>query len=129
MAHFAQLDENNIVTQVIVVNNEVILDENNQEQESIGIEFCKSLFGTDTNWKQTSYNGSFRGNYAGIGYTYDNALDAFYTPQPFNSWILDTGSFTWEAPVDYPTGDITGSYTGSYQWDESIVNWVTASLE
>ena len=128
MAHFAQLDENNIVTQVIVVNNEVILDENNQEQESIGTDFCKSLFGTDTNWKQTSYNGSFRGNYAGTGYTYDNALDAFYAPQPFNSWILDTGSFTWEAPVDYPTGDITGSYTGSYEWSESELNWVTASL-
>jgi hypothetical protein len=123
MAHFAKLNENNIVTQVIVVNNEVILDENNQEQESIGIEFCKSLFGTDTNWKQTSYNGSFRGNYAGIGYTYDNALDAFYAPQPYNSWELDTGSFLWEAPIEYP---IDGNF---YIWDENTISWITASLE
>jgi len=124
MAHFAQLDENNIVTQVIVVNNEVILDENNQEQESIGIEFCKSLYEADTNWKQTSYNGSFRGNYAGIGYTYDSILDAFYAPQPFNSWTLNTGSFKWEAPVEYPTED-----GNIYIWDENIINWVTSSLE
>jgi len=129
MAHFAQLDESNIVTQVIVVNNEVILDENNQEQESIGIEFCKSLFGADTNWKQTSYNANFRGNYAGIGYAYDPSHDAFYEPQPFNSWTLNTGSFKWEAPIEYPSGDITGSYIGSYVWDESIVNWVTSSIE
>ena len=71
---------------------------------------------------------ALRGNYAGIGYTYDSTYDAFYAPQPFNSWTLDTGSFLWEPPVAYPTGDATGSYTGSYQWNESELNWVTGSI-
>lgn len=98
-------------------------------------------------WIQTSYNTrggvhyepnsntpsadqskALRGNYAGIGYTYDSTHDAFYAPQPFNSWELNTGSFLWEAPVPYPTGDATGSYTGSYQWDEDTINWVTSSI-
>ena len=60
---------------------------------------------------------------AGIGWNYDDNSSTFYPPQPFNSWVLDTGSFTWESPVPYPTGPSTGSYTGSYIWDESIVNW------
>ena len=76
----------------------------------------------------TSQTLALRGNYAGIGYTYDSALDAFYAPQPFDSWTLDTGSFLWEAPVEYPTGEATGSYTGSYQWSESELNWVTGSI-
>lgn len=71
---------------------------------------------------------ALRGNYAGIGFTYDSTHDAFYAPKPYNSWILDTGSFTWEPPVAYPTGDVTGSYTGSYQWSESDLNWVTGSI-
>jgi len=98
-------------------------------------------------WIQTSYNTrggvhyepnsnvtssdqskALRGNYAGIGYTYDSTLDAFYPPQPFNSWELNTGSFLWEAPVDYPTGDATGSWTGSWNWEESSLSWVTSSF-
>lgn len=75
-----------------------------------------------------SITKALRGNYAGIGYTYDSTLDAFYAPQPFNSWTLNTGSFLWESPVAYPTGDATGSYTGSYQWSESEENWVTGSI-
>lgn len=71
---------------------------------------------------------ALRGNYAGIGYTYDSSLDAFYAPQPFNSWNLNTGSYTWEAPVAYPSGDATGSYTGSYRWDEDSTNWITGSI-
>ena len=70
MAHFAQLDENNVVTQVIVVSNDDTSDSNGVETESIGVAFCQKLLGADTNWKQTSYNGNMRGNYAGIGYTY-----------------------------------------------------------
>ena len=70
MAHFAQLDENNVVTQVIVVSNDDTSDSNGTETESIGVAFCQKLLGADTNWKQTSYNGNMRGNYAGIGYTY-----------------------------------------------------------
>lgn len=77
MAHFAQLDENNNVIQVIVVNNDAIKDENNQEKESIGIAFCQSLFGADTKWVQTSYNGKIRGQFAGLGMKYDQEKDEF----------------------------------------------------
>jgi hypothetical protein len=79
MAHFAKI-ENNIVREVIVINNEVLLDENGIEQESIGIDFCKSLFGPHTEWIQTSYNATFRGKYAGIGDQYDPVQDIFVTP-------------------------------------------------
>lgn len=79
MAHFAKLNGNN-VTQVIVVNNKVITDENGIEQEQLGIDFCKSLYGEDTNWIQTSYNGSFRGKFAGIGDIYDPVNDVFVAP-------------------------------------------------
>ena len=81
MAHFAQLDENNVVTQVIVVSNDDTSDSNGVEAESIGVAFCQKLFGANTNWKQTSYNGNIRGNYAGIGYSYNAELDAFIPPQ------------------------------------------------
>ena len=77
MAHFAQLDENNVVTQVIVVSNEDTSDVNGNEVEEIGVTFCKKLLGADTNWKQTSYNNNMRVRYAGIGYTYNEELDAF----------------------------------------------------
>lgn len=76
----------------------------------------------------TSQTLALRGNYAGIGFTYDKTHDAFYAPQPYNSWTLNTGSFLWEAPVARPTGDATGSYTGSYSWNEDIQNWVTGSI-
>jgi hypothetical protein len=79
MAHFARV-ENNIVREVIVVNNAVITDEHGQEQESLGIAFCKSLYGEDTDWRQTSYNASFRGKYAGSGDIYDPELDEFVSP-------------------------------------------------
>jgi hypothetical protein len=79
MAHFAKLDANNVVEQVIVVNNAELM-ENGEESEAKGIAFCKSLFGADTRWVQTSYNASFRGLYAGIGYTYDAANDVFVAP-------------------------------------------------
>lgn len=115
MAHFAQLDENNTVTQVIVVaNNELLLD--GVESEIKGIVFCKSLFGENTRWVQTSYNGNFRKNYAGIGYTYDPVNDYFFAPQPFPSWTLDSNA-RWQAPIAYPTD---GKF---YSWNESILNW------
>lgn len=116
MAHFAQLDENNYVTQVIVINNNQLLDQNNQEQEQLGIDFCKSLFGQDTNWVQTSYNSSFRYNYAGIGFYYDSLNDAFIEPQPFDSWNLDA-EYKWQAPINYPNDN------KSYYWDETILDW------
>jgi hypothetical protein len=114
MAHFAQL-ENNIVTKVIVVANETIIDENGNENEQIGIDFCSNLIGGT--WKQTSYNGNIRKRHAGIGYTYNESLDAFIEPKPFNSWVLDETTAQWKAPVDMPTdGKI-------YTWDEETQNW------
>ena len=115
MAHFAKL-ENNIVTQVIVVSNQDILDEQGQESEQKGIDFCSNLLGGT--WKQTSYNGNIRKNYAGIGYTYDEGRDAFISPKPFNSWVLDENTCQWKAPVDKPTDD------KRYTWDEATTSWV-----
>jgi len=96
MAHFAQLDENNVVTQVIVVGNRDCADANGVEKESIGIAFCERLFGG--NWKQTSYNGNIRKNYAGIGYIYDAARNAFIPPQPGADWVLDEDTCQWVNP-------------------------------
>lgn len=117
MAHFAQLDENNVVTQVIVVsNNDCQI--NGVETEEAGIVFCKSLFGPTTKWKQTSYNGNIRKNYAGIGYTYDAGRDAFIPPQPFPSWLLNEATCRWEAPVAMPLdGEL-------YRWDEDTLSWI-----
>lgn len=115
MAHFAQLDDNNIVTQVIVVaNDELLID--GVENEVKGILFCKSLFGGDTKWIQTSYNGTIRKNYAGIGYTYDAGNDYFYAPQPYPSWTLDADA-KWQPPVAYPTDG------KMYSWNESTLSW------
>jgi len=80
MAHFAQIDDQNIVVQVIVVNNEVLLDENGQENEHKGAAFCMSLFGENTRWVQTSYNANFRNVYAGIGYKFDSVANIFIPP-------------------------------------------------
>jgi hypothetical protein len=125
MAHFAQLDENNIVTQVIVVSNEDTSDSNGTEIEEIGIGFCKKLLGANTKWKQTSYNNNMRVRYAGIGYSYNEELDAFIPPQPFVSWVLNTETADWESPVG-PAPELTeveresGSF---YQWDEENTQW------
>jgi hypothetical protein len=116
MAHFAQLNEENIVTQVIVVANQDTADKDGVENEAIGIEFCTNLLGG--NWKQTSYNGRIRKNYAGIGYKYDETLDAFIPPQPFASWTLNEETAQWEAPTPYPTDD------KRYTWDEETTSWV-----
>ena len=122
MAHFTKLDENNIVTNVYVVNNEVITDSNGQEQEQLGIDFCKSLWG-EGNYKQTSYNGNFRKNYAGIGFTYDSTRDAFIEPQLYPSWTLNETTCRWEPPVAYPEGDLP------YVWSEEQQNWVLLTEE
>jgi hypothetical protein len=115
MAHFAQLDNTNTVIQVIVVHNNELMD-NGVESEAKGIAFCQSLFGG--NWKQTSYNGSIRKHFAGIGYTYDASLDAFIAHKPFNSWILNTTTCVWEAPVPMPTDG------KNYIWNEESTSWV-----
>ena len=87
MAHFCRLDENNIVTQVIVVANEDTADSNGVEAEEIGVAFCKKLLGAETRWKQTSYNGNFRKRYAGVGYFWNEELSAFIPPKPFESSV------------------------------------------
>jgi hypothetical protein len=115
MAHFAELGENNIVLRVIVVNNEELMVDG-EESEAKGAEFCRNLLGGT--WKQTSYNGNFRKNYAGIGYTYDSTRDAFIPPRPFNSWNLNEETCLWEAPVALPNdGKI-------YIWSEEIGSWI-----
>ena len=131
MAHFAQLDENNLVTQVIVVSNDDITDSNGVEVESIGVAFCQKLLGASTNWKQTSYNSNIRGNYAGIGYTYMSnvatlgvgSTDIFINPQPYPSWTISTTAAQW-APPSTPGAapaltDAQVAANKYYVWNES----------
>lgn len=118
MAHFAQLDDDNAVLQVIVVHDNDCKDAEGNESEAAGAKFCQSLFGVQTNWKQTSYNASIRKNYAGIGYTYDAGRDAFIAPKPYASWILDEATCQWGAPIDKPQDGKT------YRWDEPTTSWV-----
>jgi len=97
MAHFAELDAQNIVLRVIVVGNDMILDEQGQESEAVGVAFCQSLFGDDTRWVQTSYNGTFRKNYAGVGLVYDSMRNAFIAPPPKgNGWTLNEETCQWQ---------------------------------
>ena len=115
MAHFAKLDDNNVVIQVLVVNNDVLLKTDGTESEYKGKVFLNELFGNAT-WVQTSYNGNFRKQYAGIGFTYDETNDVFITPQPYNSWTLDS-NFDWQPPTPMPTdGQV-------YIWNEETLSW------
>tara|TARA_R110000765_G_scaffold356628_2_gene446731 strand:+ start:183 stop:647 length:465 start_codon:yes stop_codon:yes gene_type:complete len=143
MACFAKLNNDNVVERVETVVNDVITDENNIEQEALGIQFLKNLHGQDTNWKQSSYNTNsgvhalegtpFRKNHGGRGYTYDESRDAFIPPKPFNpwepsktfdSWILNETTCQWEAPVPYPEVDV-----GTYDWNEDDQTWVGRTEE
>ena len=117
MAHFAQLDNLNNVMQVIVVHNDETHDVNGIESEEKGIQFCKSLYGEQTNWVQTSYNASFRKNYAGYGFKYDKIRDVFIPPQPYLSWVLNNTTFVWEPPIPCPIDDKI------YNWNESTLTW------
>ena len=119
MAHFAKLDENNVVTQVIVVDDKDTLDPHTgHEDEIIGIAFCKKLAGG--NWKKTSYNGNIRVRYAGVGYSYNTALDAFIPPQPHASWTLDNDTADWVSPLGAAPAlteeEIEAGFR--YRWDE-----------
>jgi len=116
VAHFAELDEENFVTRLIRVSNSIMLDQEGVEQESLGVSFCQGLFGG--RWVQTSYNGTHRKNYAGVGYIYDTTRDAFIAPQPYESWALDEDTCTWIAPIPYPEDGTI------YRWDESTTSWV-----
>jgi hypothetical protein len=126
MASFAKINSNNKVEQVISVHNNELLD-NGIESEEKGIQFLKSLYGQDTNWKQTSYNTingihtlggtPFRKNHAGINYTYDSQRDAFIPIKPYNSWVLNEDTCNWESPITKPQDG------NMYRWNESIINW------
>jgi hypothetical protein len=111
MAHFAKLGVGNIIERVEVVSNDIATD------EQTGVDFLNNLYGTRDTWKQTSYNGNIRKNFAGIGYTYDQTRDAFIPPKPFNSWTLDEDTCLWEAPVAYPDDG------QDYEWNESTKQW------
>ena len=120
MAHFAKLDNDNVVTQVIVVSNADCGGGDFPESEPIGQAFIQSL-GLGAGWKQTSYNHNFRKHYGCVGYTYDYVLDAFIEPKPFPSWILNDETCEWQSPVAYPTDG------GPYTWDEETLSWVAVS--
>lgn len=109
MSHFAQINENNKVLQVLV-------GDNNLPDE--GLSFFEDTFGG--RWVQTSYNGNFRKNFAGIGYTYDETLDAFIPPKPYDSWILDEDICLWQPPKPYPQDGKV------YKWDADLGDWVNA---
>ena len=114
MAHFAELDENNIVTRVVVVHNNELMD-GEIESEVKGVGFCVSLFG-GTNWVQTSYNNNMRKQFAGVGYTYDDVNDVFVSPQPYPSWSLDE-NHDWQPPSPKPDDENT------YTWNEETQSW------
>jgi hypothetical protein len=116
MAHFAEIGLNNKVLRVIVVHNNELLDDNGVEQEQLGADFCRGLFGGT--WVQTSYNSNFRKNFAGAGFTYDSERDVFIPPKPFDSWVLEEETCTWVAPVAYPNDN------KDYVWDEETLSWV-----
>ena len=121
MAHFAKLNSDNEVIHVSVVDNWNCVDGSGNEVEAIGIAFLQSVHGVEPGitWKQTSYNGNIRKNYAGIGYTYDEQRDAFISPKPYASWILNETTCRYEAPTPMPTDDKL------YVWNEETTSWIT----
>jgi hypothetical protein len=133
MASFSKLNSNNIVITVESVVNEVLKDSNGVEQESIGVQFLKTLYNEPNSvWVQTSYNTHggvhsnggipFRKNHASIGYTYDEQRDAFIPPKPFNSWILNEETCLWNAPISYPNDG------QRYTWNEETQSWTLQTI-
>lgn len=116
MAHFARLNENNVVTMVTVVSNDDMIGDDGNEIEALGVAVCESVVG-DGRWVQTSYNGNFRKQYAGIGYTYHSEGDVFVRPSPHPSWHLDE-DYEWTAPIPQPDDG------ASYEWDEESQQWI-----
>lgn len=110
MAHFAELGLDNVVKRVIVVHNNELLDGDGNEQESLGRAFCVNLYGGT--WIQTSYNGTIRTRFAGVGGTYDSSRDCFISPKPYASWVLNNGTTEWEPPTAAPDDG------NEYYWDE-----------
>ena len=122
MGYFAKLNDSNIVIDMAGVDNAVMDNLPFPESEPLGIAFLTEWSGGYTNWKQTSYNKSFRKNYAGIGFTYDQNLDAFIPEKPYPSWLLNTNTCQWQTPVPYPNdGNL-------YIWDEATQSWVPVNV-
>ena len=124
MAHFAQIDGSNAVVRVIVISNDDIRDPvTNQDNEDMGVALCRGHFGEDTEWKQTSYHGGFRGRFAGPGMTYDAARDAFICSQPHPSWTLNETTTDWDPPGGFPAdwGEVDAPLR---YWDEDGQVWV-----
>jgi hypothetical protein len=120
MAHFAQIDSDSIVTNVLVIAD------SDAPNEAAGIAFCQSLIGADTSWVQTSYTGSIRFRFAGIGMKYDSTNDVFYHQQPYPSWILVSGTWAWEPPVYLPSDSCKNEDSTqivTYTWDENSTSW------
>ena len=131
MAHYAKVRQGKVVK--VIVADASFFDNFIDDSPGTWIQTSYNTRGgvhyePNSNTPSEDQSGSLRGNYAGIGFTYDRTLDVFYSEQPYTSWNLNTGSFLWESPVEYPTGDTTGSYTGSYSWNEDQQNWVTGSI-
>jgi len=116
MAHYVKIEQGKVVQGIVVHNNELLVD--GVEVESKGAEFCTNLLGGT--WIQTSYNNRIRKQYAGVGYTYDAVADVFISPQPFDSWTLDS-NHDWQPPTPKPS---TG---GPYRWSEEELEWVAVS--
>ena len=116
MAHFAKINNNNVVTQVIVVSNDDIQNLDFPESEIVGQNYIFSL-GLEGTWLQTSYNNNFRKNYAGIGFVYDTIRDAFISESPFPSWVLDENTCQWQAPISPPNPAL------ECYWDEENLTW------
>jgi hypothetical protein len=119
MAHFAEIDDNNIVLRVVVVDNKDTSNAAGVEKEYIGAAYLESLLGGT--WVQTSYNATIRKNYAGIGYTFDKTRDAFIPPKQYPSWVLNEETCQWQAPIPYPNDG------NKYAWDESTQSWILSS--
>jgi hypothetical protein len=118
MAHFAKLNDLNIVETVLVVDNINLMSHENIEQEELGIQYLKNIFGENTKWVQTSYNSNFRVRLAQYGFTYDSIRDAFIPPKSYPSWILDEVSCLWVAPIPHPNDG------KPYYWSEDVMDWV-----
>ena len=122
MGYFAKLNDSNIVIDMAGVDNAVMDNLPFPESEPLGIAFLTEWSGGYTNWKQTSYNKSFRKNYAGIGFSYDQNLDAFIPEKPYPSWLLNINTCQWQAPVPYPNDQ------KPYIWDEATQSWVAQNV-
>ena len=122
MAHFAQIDENNIVQQIIVVDNKNCENLEFPTSEPIGQKFISSI-GLEGNWKQTSYNSTFRKRYAGLNDVYDESRDAFIPEKPYASWSLNETSCLWKAPIERPDDG------KKYIWNEDVINWEEVIIE